>query len=346
MQTLAIFTIGFSIFSALLLVITHLNCIEYKDKLLSRLAGVFLLATLAGLQFAHYHLIKGDAYWINSPFYILLLFCVAPCFYFFSRPLLSTDPISANKKRLPFIILLHFIPALLALFIPQNIAQPLAFLIGSAYVVWVALRVYKLRSQRSRFKQELVALGIIFFIALIVIIIGFIGYFIDTKTFYLLYAIAIGSAFFIADLTLIRSPNIAIEVTEAAQATYASSTLKHIDCDKTLADLKQLMDQEKLYINENINLSEIATRLELTPHQLSELINSKLNKGFSRFIREYRIAEAKRQLIDEPSASVLSIGLSVGFTSQSNFYNAFKEITSMAPGQFRKNNKERNFNNV
>ena len=337
MQTFAIFSIGFSIFSALLLAIAHLNCIEYKDKLLSRLAGIFLLVTLAGLQFAHYQLITGDSYWISSPIYILFLFCVAPCFYFFSRQILTTEPISTHKKRLPFIILLHSIPALLGVFfIPQNIAQPLAFLMGSAYVIWVALMVYKLRAQRNRFKQELVTLGIIFFIALVVIIIGFIGNFIDTKTFYVLYAISIGSAFFIADLTLIRSPNITIVVKEAAQVTYASSTLKQIDCDKTLADLKQLMDQEKLYINEDINLAEIAILLKLTPHQLSELINSKLHKGFSRFIREYRIAEAKQQLIDEPSASVLSIGLSVGFTSQSNFYNAFKEITGMAPGQFRK----------
>jgi AraC-like DNA-binding protein len=312
---------------------------------LSRLAGICLLATLAGLQFAHYQLIIGNSYWIDSPVYILLLFCVAPCFYFFSQQILTTAPISPNKKQLPFIIFLHFTPTLLGLFMPHNIAQPLAFLIGSAYVAWVALMVYKLREQRNRFKEELLALGIIFFIALIVIIIGFIGYFIDTKTFYFLYAISIGSAFFIADLTLIRSPNITIEVKEAAQATYASSTLKHIDCDKTLANLKQLMDQEKLYIDENINLAEIATMLKLTSHQLSELINTKLNKGFSRFIREYRIAAAKQQLINEPSASVLSIGLSVGFTSQSNFYNAFKEITGMAPGQFRKKSKDNKDNN-
>ncbi|MGE8357156.1 MAG: helix-turn-helix domain-containing protein, partial [Microvirgula sp.] len=38
----------------------------------------------------------------------------------------------------------------------------------------------------------------------------------------------------------------------------------------------------------------------------------------------------------EPSASVLSVGLSVGFSSQSTFYEAFREIEGMTPGQFRK----------
>ena len=42
------------------------------------------------------------------------------------------------------------------------------------------------------------------------------------------------------------------------------------------------------------------------------------------------------RLLAEPSASVLSVGLSVGFTSQSNFYEAFREIAGTTPGQFRK----------
>jgi AraC-like DNA-binding protein len=38
----------------------------------------------------------------------------------------------------------------------------------------------------------------------------------------------------------------------------------------------------------------------------------------------------------EPESSVLSIGLSVGFSTQSNFYTAFRDIVGLAPGQYRK----------
>ena len=55
-------------------------------------------------------------------------------------------------------------------------------------------------------------------------------------------------------------------------------------------------------------------------------------------VRERRLAAAKAMLVAEPSASVLSVGLSVGFTSQSNFYEAFREIEGMTPGQYRKLN--------
>ena len=67
-------------------------------------------------------------------------------------------------------------------------------------------------------------------------------------------------------------------------------------------------------------------------------MNGRLGKGFSRYLREQRIGAAKAMLLDEPSASVLAVGLSVGFTSQSNFYEAFREIEGTTPGQYRKLN--------
>ena len=110
-----------------------------------------------------------------------------------------------------------------------------------------------------------------------------------------------------------------------------------VDCDRIEEKLRHMMTHDKVFTNENLNLNLVAKDLELSVHQLSELINTRFGIGFSRYIREQRIDAAKRMLIEEPNASVLSIGLSVGFTSQSNFYAAFREITGEAPGQFRKN---------
>jgi len=76
--------------------------------------------------------------------------------------------------------------------------------------------------------------------------------------------------------------------------------------------------------------------MELTPHQLSELVNRQFGVNFSRYIREQRVNAAKAILESEPKSSVLSIGLEAGFGTQSNFYAAFKEITGMSPGAYRK----------
>ena len=56
----------------------------------------------------------------------------------------------------------------------------------------------------------------------------------------------------------------------------------------------------------------------------------------STYIRQQRILAAEKMLLQQPQVSVLAIGLSVGFNSQSAFYAAFKALHGMAPGQFRK----------
>jgi len=96
------------------------------------------------------------------------------------------------------------------------------------------------------------------------------------------------------------------------------------------------MGKDKLYQNEELSLSLLADQLDLSTHQLSELINTQFDVNFPRYIREQRIIEAKRLLIEEPTTSILSISMETGFKSQSNFYTAFKEITGISPGQYRK----------
>jgi AraC-like DNA-binding protein len=96
------------------------------------------------------------------------------------------------------------------------------------------------------------------------------------------------------------------------------------------------MLKERAYEDAELSLPGLAAKLGISAHQLSELMNGRLGKGFSRYLREQRINAAKVMLLNEPSASVLSVGLSVGFSAQSNFYEAFREIEGMTPGQYRK----------
>jgi len=313
-----------------LLAVTHFSCNKYKEKLLSRLAGFALLLGLAALQYAHFNFLQGDSSLIHSKIYSGLLFTVAPAFYFFSR-----DVLKVENSYHP-LLLLHALPLVGGIFLPREYALPLAFFIGTGYVVWLTQIVYTLREQRKRFKAELVALAAIFLVALMVLLLGIALPLISENFFYITYAILIGLAFMVAVFTLLSFPNITEDVAEAAQVAYATSTLNNIDSDAMELKLRQLMEAEKLYTQETLSLSILAEQMEISTHQLSELINTRFEKSFSQLVREYRVNEAKRMLIDEPKASVLSIGLSTGFTSQSNFYTAFRDITGMAPGNFRK----------
>ncbi len=159
---------------------------------------------------------------------------------------------------------------------------------------------------------------------------------ISMKLFIACYAVAIGTGFVILQWIMVVSPGFSGNLTEAVQASYKESTLTGVEIETVVAKLLELMEKEKVFTDERLNLSGLASRLNLSSHQLSELINTRIGTGFSRYIREQRVEEAKRQLLENPSASVLSIGLSVGFTSQSNFYAAFRDLVGIAPGEFRK----------
>lgn len=326
-ENITFLLIGFSIISAGLLAATHLNCKEYKGKPLPRLAGFALLLGLAALQYIHFIFLNGDNSYVHSKIYTILLFTVAPAFYFFSRELLKV------KNSVHPIAVLHLLPLIIGFFLSRQYALPLAFFVGTGYVLWLALIVYKLRAQRNRFKMELFALAAMFVVALLVLLLGIVLPFISEVFFYTTYSILIGLTFIVALFTLLQFPDITSEV---AEAVYATSTLKNIDCNALELKLRQLVEVEKLYTDETLSLSKLAEQIGVNTHQLSELINTRFKKSFSQFIREYRVNEAKQMLIAEPKASVLSIGLSTGFTSQSNFYSAFRDITGMAPGNYRK----------
>lgn len=330
MQLFALLSIGFSLFCAILLIISSIIQQSAPQLFLSKLAGFTLIICLAVIQWLNLQFILGQTGYVFSPFYIALLYFIAPCFYFYSRQLLTID-IPSNGWQL-----LHALPLPICLFLPVNWTVPLIFLIGSGYLLWLGRAVYLLRQQRNRFRLELLALSAFFCIAIAVIVLGFIWPMVNRSTFINSYSILIGFAFFATVLTLLRFPSITFDVAEAAQATYAESTLKNIDRNKTLAQLNTLMEKERLYIQENLSLTLLSEQLNLTSHQLSELINTEFQQGFSRFIRQHRIEEAKKMLLAEPDVSVLSIGLSVGFSSQSNFYTAFRDISGIAPGQYRK----------
>lgn len=330
MQIVSLLFIGFSLGAAMLLIVGNLMQRQELLRGAAQWAGFFLIAGLAGIQTLHLGWILNRFDYLHTALYLLLLYGIAPSFYFYSRQLLLTQVDLRWQDGL------HGLPLTFCFGVPYHLALPGAFLIGSGYLLWLAKTVYALREQRRRFHLELLALGTLFAIALAVLVLGFIWPLLNETDFIGAYSILIGLAFFAVALTLLRFPSIAADVSEAVQAAYTESTLKNIDRTAVLAKLDALMTQDKLYALETLNLALLAEQLELSQHQLSELINTEFQQGFSRYIREQRIEAAKRLLLAEPNASVLSIGLSVGFSTQSNFYAAFRDIVGVAPGQYRK----------
>jgi len=126
---------------------------------------------------------------------------------------------------------------------------------------------------------------------------------------------------------------------EAERIRYATSRIERLDVDTVLANLKHLMEEEKVFCDEELSLGGLADELDITPYQLSQILNERLHKNFNTYINEYRIRESESYLIDDPKRSVLSVSCAVGFNTLATFYNAFCKIHGMTPTKFRERYK-------
>jgi AraC-like DNA-binding protein len=102
--------------------------------------------------------------------------------------------------------------------------------------------------------------------------------------------------------------------------------------------LLRLMEEDKLYLDPDLSLSELSKRLKVHYNHLSRIINEKLGLNYNDFINKYRIEETKRKLADprESASTILDIIYSSGFYSKSVFNTAFKKFTGMTPSEYRK----------
>lgn len=208
------------------------------------------------------------------------------------------------------------------------------FLLGGLYMSQLAWSLYQLRVRRTLFKMEFLFTSVFLSWAIAVVLIGLLSaqamsLLIPIQT--IMLTIAIAAAIHIQ----LNYPHLLSSLEEIAHRQYQASTLLNVDCDRVKQQLDNLMTNKHVYQDSELSLTALAEMLALKSHQLSEFINTQLDMSFSSYLRRQRVSAAEAMLKKEPDVSVLAVGLSVGFSSQSAFYSAFKEFHAMAPGQYR-----------
>lgn len=107
--------------------------------------------------------------------------------------------------------------------------------------------------------------------------------------------------------------------------------------------LTDLMQSEKLFTEPELNLSDLAARLDVHPNYLSQVINEIEGVNFYDYINALRIEEFKRlvALPENQKFTLLSIAYDCGFNSKSAFNRFFKKNTDLSPSEYIKllNNK-------
>ena len=127
-----------------------------------------------------------------------------------------------------------------------------------------------------------------------------------------------------------------------SKGKYQKSLLTGKRASEIAQQLIDLMNSLKPYLNPELTLMELAAKLSVSPHNLSQVFNSEIKKSFFDFVNEYRVGEAKK-LLSSPQYShysILGIALDAGFNSKSAFYTAFGKHAGMTPSEFRKRQAE------
>jgi AraC-like DNA-binding protein len=108
--------------------------------------------------------------------------------------------------------------------------------------------------------------------------------------------------------------------------------------DKYITIILEIMAKDKPYLQTAYSIQQLAESTDIPLHHISNCLNIRLNKSFTEFINEYRVAVAI-ELLKDPAYSNLTIeaiALDCGFGSKKSFNTAFKKLTLLTPSEYRK----------
>jgi AraC-like DNA-binding protein len=111
------------------------------------------------------------------------------------------------------------------------------------------------------------------------------------------------------------------------------------EIDKTKVEMiKKYMTEAQPFQNSRLTLNDLAQQLQISPKQLSQIINTQIGQSFIEFVNSYRLDMAKNRFLNpkDDKETILEIMYEVGFNSKSSFNTLFKVKFGMTPSQFKK----------
>jgi len=99
--------------------------------------------------------------------------------------------------------------------------------------------------------------------------------------------------------------------------------------------LGRVVDRLRSEYCDRLTLEELAREAGVHPVHLSRVFRRCQGEGIGEYVHRLRIRAACEQML-APQKSLTEISLEIGFADQSHFTRAFRLITGMSPGAFRR----------
>lgn len=268
------------------------------------------------------------------PFLLALL-------YYSPFYILSTDAkrefminLTSKKEESP----LSFFSDIIQYGKPFSIALYASFILR--YFLAERVKVNKYATDQEKIKKEWVKKLTIFFL---IFTSAFLAYYLLVFAGLLKpaydYAIAVvmSACIYLIAYNGFKQPLIFSYNSQKHKPKYEKTLLADNFIERTKQRLLSLIETNKPYLKRDLKIQDLAEMLQISSHQLSQVINKEFGQVFTDFVNTYRIEDAKNKLSDPVYGKdkILKIALESGFNNKTSFNNTFKKITGITPTAYR-----------
>ncbi|MEM7548989.1 MAG: helix-turn-helix transcriptional regulator [Bacteroidota bacterium] len=214
----------------------------------------------------------------------------------------------------------------------------LIYLVWLLYIVFSGVQISPLFSKLLAKSQRLESIEIWLISLFTGISIIWLGYNLGAYTSYIVGAVSSSFVFFLLLLFwILKRRNTGPFFEEHIK--YGDKKIDEFEAKEIIDKLDHLLAEEKLFKDADLKIADVAKRLRISPHYLSQLLNDNAGRSFSSHINIYRIEEAKSLLIKDKHFTTEAVGYQCGFNSKSTFFSVFKKITGLTPASYRAGNQ-------
>ena len=122
-----------------------------------------------------------------------------------------------------------------------------------------------------------------------------------------------------------------------------SDKVENLEMEELTEAMQNYLKTERPFIDPNFSLDDLAKQLDVPKHHLYYCLNSVLDIKFTTLRTQLRVEYAKELLLSDSLKSLSMEGIwpKTGFSSRTNFFVTFKEVTGYTPIEFIKINIEK-----
>lgn len=111
-------------------------------------------------------------------------------------------------------------------------------------------------------------------------------------------------------------------------------TAAQIKMSKRLEHFRKLMEEDKVWQDENLTSQTLCEMMDIGKTTLSALVSQYYDMAFRDLVNQYRIDAAQRYMMDNPKATQETVAQYCGFKNAQYFNTQFKKVVGTTPAMW------------